>query len=61
MVVMKDKFVVFYYANSDYLHFSVDASSFVDAEKSANAFALKTGAIIVGIVPLSLLKMYRYE
>nr|DAO61441.1 MAG TPA: hypothetical protein [Microviridae sp.] len=27
-----------------------------DAEKSANAFALKTGAIIVGIVTFYLLK-----
>nr|DAR53023.1 MAG TPA: hypothetical protein [Microviridae sp.] len=52
---MKDKFVIFYYADSDYLHFFVDASSLVDAEKSANAFALKTGAIIVG-VPSHLLK-----
>lgn len=58
---MKEKFVIFYYSGSDYCHFSVDASSLVDAEKSANAFALKTGAIIVGIVPLYLLKMYRYE
>lgn len=58
---MKEEFVIFYYADSDYRHFSVDASSLVDAEKSANAFALKTGAIIVGIVPLYLLKMYRYE
>lgn len=57
----KEKFVVFYCADSDYRYFSVDASSLVDAEKSANAFALKTGAIIVGIVPLYLLKMYRYE
>lgn len=58
---MKDKFVIFYYADSDYCHFFVDASSFVDAEKCANAFALKTGAIIVGIVSSHLLKMYRYE
>lgn len=58
---MKDKFVIFYYADSDYRHFSVDASSLVDAEKSANAFALKTGAIIVGIVLLHSLKTYRYE
>lgn len=46
---MKEKFVIFYYADSDYRHFSVNASSLVDAEKFANAFALKTGAIIVGI------------
>ena len=58
---MKEKFVIFYYADSDYHHFSVDASSLVDADKFANAFALKTGAIIVGIVPLHLLKTYRYE
>nr|DAW00364.1 MAG TPA: hypothetical protein [Microviridae sp.] len=30
---MKKKFVVFYYADSDYRHFSVDASSLSDAEK----------------------------
>lgn len=58
---MKEKFVVFYCADSDYRHFSVEASSIVDAEKSAIVFALKTGAIIIGIVPLCLLKMYRYE
>lgn len=58
---MKEKFVIFYYADSDYRHFSVNASSLVDAEKFANAFALKTGSIIVGIVPLFLLKRYRYE
>lgn len=58
---MKDKFLIFYYADSDYRKFFVDASSLVDAEKYANAFALKTGAIIVGIVPSFLLKMYRYE
>lgn len=58
---MKEKFVIFYCADSDYRHFSVDASSLVDADKFANAFALKTGAIIVGIVPLYLLKTYRYE
>lgn len=58
---MKEKFVIFYSVNSDYCHFSVDASSLGDAEESANAFALKTGAIIVGIVPLYLLKMYHYE
>lgn len=58
---MKDKFVIFYYADSDYRHFFCGCFSLVDAEKSANAFALKTGAIIVGIVPLYLFKMYRYE
>ena len=58
---MKVEFVIFYYADSDYCHFFVDASSLVDAEKFANAFALKTGAIIIGIVPSYLLKMYRYE
>lgn len=57
----KEKFVIYYYANSDYFHFYVDASSLKDAEKSANAFALETGAIIVGIIPLYLLKKYRYE
>lgn len=58
---MKEKFVIFYCVDSDYRHFSVDASSLVDAGKFANAFALKTGAIIVGIVPFHLLKTYRYE
>ena len=58
---MKKKFVVLYYADSDYRHFSVDASSFSDAEKTANAYALRTGAIIVGILLERLLKMYRHE
>lgn len=58
---MEKKFVVFYHADSDYRHFSVEASSLSDAEKTANAFALRTGAIIVGIIPEYLLKMYRYE
>ena len=58
---MKKKFVIFYYADSDYQHFSVDASSLSDAEKTANAYALRTGAIIVGVFPERLLKMYRHE
>lgn len=58
---MTEKFVVFYSVDSDYCHFFVDASSLGDAEKFADAFALKTGSIIVGIVPLRLFKMYHYE
>lgn len=58
---MKKKFVIFYCADSDYRHFSVEASSFSDAEKTANAFALRTGAIIAGVIPEHLLKMYRHE
>lgn len=53
---MEKKFVVFYHADSDYRHFPVEASSLGDAEKTANAFALRTGAIIVGIFPQHLLK-----
>lgn len=53
---MEKKFVVFYQADSDYQHFFVEASSLSDAEKTANAFALRTGAIIVGIFPEHLLK-----
>lgn len=53
---MEKKFVIFYYADSDYRHFSVEASSFSDAEKTANAFALRVGAIIVGILSEHLLK-----
>lgn len=58
---MKKKFVIFYYADSDYRHFSVDAPSLTDAEKTADAYALRTGAIIVGVFPERLLKMYRHE
>lgn len=32
---MEKKFVVFYHADSDYRHFSVEASSLSDAEKTA--------------------------
>lgn len=58
---MEKKFVIFYSADSDYRHFSVEASSLSDAEKTANAFALRTGAIIVGVFPERLLKMYCHE
>lgn len=58
---MKKKFVFFYYADSDYRHFSVDAPSLTDAEKNTDAYALRTGATIVGVFPGSLLKMYRHE
>lgn len=58
---MKKKFVIFYYADSDYQHFSVESSTLSEAEKTANAFALRTGAIIVGVFPERLLKKYRNE
>lgn len=58
---MKKKFVISYYADSDYQHFSVDASCLSEAGKTANAYALRTGAIIVGVFPERLLKMYRHE
>lgn len=58
---MENKFVVFYQVDSDYRHFSLEASSLDDAEKTADAFALRTGAIIVGIFPEHLLKMYCHE
>lgn len=53
---MEKEFVIFYQANSDYQRFFVEASSLSDAEKTANAFALRTGAIIVGVFPKYLLK-----
>lgn len=58
---MEKKFVVLYQANSDYRYFSVKASSLSDAEKTANTFALRTGAIIVGIFSEYLLKKYCHE
>lgn len=53
---MEKKFVVFYQADSDYQHFFVKASSLSAAEETANAYALRTGAIIVGVFPEYLLK-----
>lgn len=58
---MKKKFVIFYYADSDYQYFSVEDSCLGNAAKTANAFALRTGAIIVGVFPERLLKMYHHE
>lgn len=52
------KYVVFYYLASDYDKIFVDAESLQDAISIANAFSRKSGAVIVGICPESLLNMY---
>ena len=58
---MKQRFVIFYSLASDYDSVSVDAESLREAIAISRAFERKTGAIIVGVVPEYLLKMYRYE
>ena len=52
------KYVIFYYLVSDYDKVFVDAESLRDATSIANAFSRKSGAIIVGICPEWLLKVY---
>lgn len=55
------KYVIFYYLVSDYDKVFVFAESLKSAIAIADAFSAKSGAVIVGIIPLYLLKMYRHE
>ena len=55
------KYVIFYYLASDYDKVFVFAESLKSAIATADAFSAKSGAVIVGIIPLYLLKMCRYE
>lgn len=55
------KYVIFYYLASAYDKVFVDAESLEDASAIADAFSRKSGATIVGIILLYLLKMYRHE
>lgn len=55
------KYVIFYYLDSDYNYFYVNAESLEDASAISNAFSRKSGAVIVGICPEYLLNNWHYE
>lgn len=59
----KERFVIFYYLHADYSRVYVDAEDLSDALVSANFFAAKFGATIIGVFPeyLYSLKSFKYE
>lgn len=59
----KERFVIFYYLHADYSHVYVNAVDLSDALASANSFAAKSGATILGVFPeyLYSLKAFKHE
>lgn len=55
------KYIIFYKGDSEFDSFSVMSESLKAASATADAFALRTGAIIVGICPESLLNARHRE
>lgn len=55
------KYIIFYKGDSEFDSFSVMSESLKDASAAADAFALRTGSIIVGICPESLLNVHHHE
>lgn len=53
-----EKYVIFYRSASGYDKVFVDAESLQDAIAIADAFSVKSGALIVGVCLESLLNMY---
>lgn len=52
------KYVIFYYLAADYDYVYVNAESLENASSIADAFRLKSGAVIVGICPEFLLNTW---
>ena len=57
----KERFVIFYYLNADYLHVYVNALDLSDALACANSFAAKSGATIVSVCLEYLLNAWKHE
>lgn len=55
------KYIIFYSTDLGYDNVRVDAESLSDAISIANAFGLKSGAVIVGICPEYLLNNWYHE
>lgn len=55
------KYIIFYKGDSEFDSFSVMSESLKDASAAADAFALRTGAIIVGICPEFLLNVHHRD
>ena len=53
-------FVIFYKRDSEFDSVFVESESLKDASAAADAFALRTGAVIVGICPEFLLNSYHH-
>lgn len=54
------KFVIFFKRDSEFDSTFVMVDSLKDASSAADAFALRTGAVIVGICPEFLLNNYHH-
>lgn len=52
------KFIIFFKGDSEFDSISVMSESLKDASATADAFALRTGAVIVGICPEFLINNY---
>lgn len=55
------KYIIFYKADSVFDSIFIMSESLKDASAAADAFALRTGAVIVGICPEFLLETCRHE
>lgn len=56
----KNRFVIFYYSHGDYSHVYVNSVDLSEALAYANSFAVKSGAIILGVCPGYLLDAYKH-
>lgn len=56
-----EKYVIFYFLNSDYNYVYVYAESLEDASATADALVRKFDATIIGICPEFLLKTWYHE
>lgn len=55
------KYIIFYKKDSEFDSFLVLSESLKEASATADAFALRTGAVIVGICPEFLLNLWHHE
>ena len=55
------KYIIFYKKDSEFDSVFVMSESLKDASATVDAFALRTGAIIVGICPEFILNNYRND
>nr|DAP76312.1 MAG TPA: Protein of unknown function (DUF2735) [Microviridae sp.] len=56
-----EKYIIFYRSASGYDNVRVDAKSLSDAVSIADAFSLKSGAVILGVCPEFLLNCWYHE
>lgn len=56
-----DKYVIFYYLDSDFNYVYIDAESLEAAFVKARDFSYKFGVTVVGICPVYLLNSWHHE